>query len=409
MGNGNCNKCDKCKCNNCEMGEKNMNVDNNLVENNMETIKNDSYESFQNELNRDNIYGNNQNKAIQVSKNNENEKNTTNNNQEIVTDNKKDKEKIEQENNNSININDKIETINNINIIYNEKENKIEEDKNKIKLEKENMNINSRREKTIQKSNEVIKDINNNFQSCKKIELICEKEEEKENNNNIKKNNIKSKVNKTRNNIEEFDIIDNNLVYLSNKNKFIDNTTNTNDVNKDNNNECIKEDYNYNSINNNEKMKNVNKIIDINSIIPEEKLSKLNESSVICNSTLEKIIKIPSKNKITYNERFCLLTKKKFSYYKSKESYLKMNKPLLSIDLKNVEKVEQTILDDNSYYFGLICIINEDTKQFVDKINTFIGPGENSTEEFLLGFRSKNKDLIVKWIVILNYLIKNYK
>jgi len=408
MGNGNCNKCDKCdkcKCNNCEMEEKKIIITNNSLDKNEEIIKNDSYESFRNESNKDkNIDGNNENKIIQISKNIENEKNTTNN-QEIITDNKKDKEKIEQENNNSININEKIETINNINIINNEKVNKNEEDKEKIKLEKKNLKINSEREKKIQKSNEVIKDINDNFPSCKKIELICEKEEEKENNDKSKKNSIiKPKINKTRNNIDEFEIIDNNLVYISNKNKFIDNTTNTNDDNKKNKNEYIIEDNNHNGIKN-----NINKIIDINSIISEDKILKLNDTSIICNSTLEKIIKIPSKNKITYNQRFCLLTKKTFSYYKSKESYLKMNKPLLSIDLKNVKKVEQTILDDMSYYFGLICAINDDTKQFVNKINTFIGPAENSTEEFLLGFRSKNKDLIVKWIVILNYLIENYK
>ena len=407
MGNGNCNKCDKCdkcKCNNCEMEEKKIIITNNSLDKNEEIIKNDSYESFRNESNKDkNIDGNNENKIIQISKNIENEKNTTNN-QEIITDNKKDKEKIEQENNNSININDKIETINNINIINNEKSNKNEEDKEKIKLEKKNLKINSEREKKIQQSNEAIKDINDNFHSCKKIELICEKEEEKENNDKSKKNSIKPKINKTRNNIDEFEIIDNNLVYISNKNKFIDNTTNTNDDNKKNKNEYIIEDNNHNGIKN-----NINKIIDINSIISEDKILKLNDTSIICNSTLEKIIKIPSKNKITYNQRFCLLTKKTFSYYKSKESYLKLSKPLLSIDLKNVKKVEQTILDDMSYYFGLICAINDDTKQFVNKINTFIGPAENSTEEFLLGFRSKNKDLIVKWIVILNYLIENYK
>ena len=48
-------------------------------------------------------------------------------------------------------------------------------------------------------------------------------------------------------------------------------------------------------------------------------------------------------------------------------------------------------------------------EQYVEKINTFISPGENSSEEFLLGFRSKNKDLIIKWIVILNYLIEIIK
>ena len=82
---------------------------------------------------------------------------------------------------------------------------------------------------------------------------------------------------------------------------------------------------------------------------------------------------------------------------------------MLSINLKNVTRVEQDKLDDTSYYFGLICAINEDTKNYLDKINTYISVEDNNSEVFLLGFRSKNKDLIIKWIVILNYLIQNYK
>ena len=153
----------------------------------------------------------------------------------------------------------------------------------------------------------------------------------------------------------------------------------------------------------------INNMIDINSIIPKNKLSKLNDNSIIFNSFLEKIIKIPERNKIIYNERFCILTKKNFSYYKSKESYLNLSRPMLLINLKNIIKVEQTILDDTSFYFGLICIINDETRQYIDKINTFINIGDNNSEEFLLGFRSKNKDLIIKWIIVLNYFIENYE
>ena len=409
MGNGNCKKCNKCKCDNCDMGDKNLT--NNLIDKKLEIIKNDSYESFESVINKDNPEENNENKTIQVSKNLENEKNTTNNNQEIITDNKKDKEKLEIDNNNSININEKNDTINNINIIYNDKdkdkdkendENNINNNANNNKLkhdEKENMDDEQVKKK---KKNDILEDINKNFKSYEKLDFIDVNEEEKENLE------TKNKINKTRNNIEEFEIINNDLVYISNKNKNIeDNIDIEYNVDSHLKANC---DNTIDTKENKEENKNIfitNKYINIYNIIPKNKISKLDDNAIVCNSILEKIIKIPSKNKIVYNERFCVLTKKTFSYYKSKESYLNLSKPLLLIDLKNIKKVEQTILDDSSYYFGLICNINDDTKMFIDKINTFINIGENNAEEFLLGFRSKNKDLIIKWIIILNYLVEN--
>ena len=391
------------------MGDKNLT--NNLIDKKLEIIKNDSYESFESVINKDNPEENNENKTIQVSKNLENEKNTTNNNQEIITDNKKDKEKLEIDNNNSININEKNDTINNINIIYNEKdkdkdkendENNINNNANKNKLkydEKENMDDEQVKKK---KKNDILEDINKNFKSYEKLDFIDVNEEEKENLE------TKNKINKTRNNIEEFEIINNDLVYISNKNKNIeDNIDIEYNVDSHLKANC---DNTIDTKENKEENKNIfntNKYINIYNIIPKNKISKLDDNAIVCNSILEKIIKIPSKNKIVYNERFCVLTKKTFSYYKSKESYLNLSKPLLLIDLKNIKKVEQTILDDSSYYFGLICNINDDTKMFIDKINTFINIGENNAEEFLLGFRSKNKDLIIKWIIILNYLVEN--
>ena len=414
MGNGNCNRCDKCKCNNCEIEEKN--VADNLIDKYSNIIKNDSYESFNEEINKNIFEENNQNKAIQISKVLDNEKNTTNNNQEIITDNKKEKEKIEIDNTNSINNNDKNETINNI--IYNDKENKNEEKKEKLKSEKENFDGGGERNKS--------ENVNPNKNSNKVIELVSIKKEKIVNKEEIKdeNSNTKSRINKSRNDIEEFDIVNNDLVYISNKNNNVEDNTEINNISNNDNNENIEKGVNNIKIdiNNNEikinnyytdkdskNISNINKVIDIFSIIPKSKILKLNDNSIICNSMLEKIIKIPEKNKIIYNERFCVLTKKNFSYYKSKESYLNLAKPFYSIDLKNIKKVEQTILDDTSYYFGLICTINDDTKDLIDKINTFINLDDNNSKEFLLGFRSKNKDLIIKWIVILNYFIENYE
>ena len=416
MGNGNCKKCNKCKCNNCDVGDKNLT--NNLIDKKLEIIKNDSYESFESEINKDNAEENNENKTVQVSKNIENEKNTTNNNQEIITDNKKDKDKLEQDNNNSININEKNDTINNINIIYNDKDKEKNKENKKEENDENNINSNANNNKLISdekenlnddqvkkvKKNDILENINKNFISYKKLDFVDVNEEEKE---NIEE---KNKISKTRNNIEEFEIINNDLVYISNKNKNIeDNIDIEYNVDSHLKANC---DNTIDTKENKEENKNIlnpNKYINIYKIIPKNKISKLDDDAIVCNSILEKIIKIPSKNKIIYNERFCVLTKKTFAYYKSKESYLNLSKPLLLIDLKNIKKVEQTILDDTSYYFGLICNINDDTKMYIDKINTFINIGENNMEEFLLGFRSKNKDLIIKWIVILNYLVENYE
>jgi len=436
MGNGNCNRC---KCNNCDK-EENNNIDN-YLDKNIDIIKNDSYESFENEINKNKSEENNINKTVQLPKILENEKNTTNNNQENITENKKEKNEIENENNNTINNknekDDKIETIiKNNNINHNDNENRINEIIENIKLKKENFDLNGiEKVKMDNKKNDIENNIhivnikNQNFEDSKRLEEITENKEKIKN----EENKIKPKINKTRNNIEEFNIINNDLVYITNKNNNINENTEYKEHIEDyqnsiDNKEIKEEEYeykydfdnndNYNNFNNfnnfnnyninnkNTNILNINKIMDIHSIIPKNKLLKLNDDSIICNSVLEKIIKIPERNKIVYNERFCILTKTNFSYYKSKESYLNLSKPMLSINLKNIIKVEQTILDDTSYYFGLICIINDDTKKYIDKINTFINIGETNSEEFLLGFRSKNKDLIIKWIVVLNYFIE---
>jgi Ras-related protein Rab-5C len=61
MGNGNCNKC---KCN-CENGDQNIKSDNS-ADKNLEIIKNDSYESFESVINKDNPEGNNDDRFTKV-------------------------------------------------------------------------------------------------------------------------------------------------------------------------------------------------------------------------------------------------------------------------------------------------------------------------------------------------------
>ena len=113
-------------------------------------------------------------------------------------------------------------------------------------------------------------------------------------------------------------------------------------------------------------------------------------------------------NKIVYSERFCILTKNYFAYYKSKESYISLNKPLLLIYNNNIKRIENTSFRDNTYYFGIILEINDENKYLVDKVNSFV-TNEDNSYELLLGFRTKEFKEMLKWVVILTYFTTQNK
>ena len=345
MGNTNCNNCEN----------NNLNSKNNIE--NLDVLKNDSYISFKQEtvepkLEEKNV-NTNLNQIVNISKQsehdkNEEEKNIFKNNLNKIT-----CEEIKEKNNENIN-NQKNEIMEN------------------GRIQKKEMPSSKNENKT----RNIINDLAelNNDDNFNNNDIIKTKSEKNENDKNI--NNI----------------VDNNSYKIENEEK------QNEDYNQDNN--IITNDSN-----------NKRNIFEFNifNIFPKNKLLQLTDNSILCHGFLEKIIKIPSKNKFIYNERFCVLTKKNFSYYKSKENYLNLWKPLFSIDLQYIKKVEQRVSEDKIFYFGLICIINDETRQYINKINTFVNNNENNKEEFLIGFRSKNKQLILKWIIILNYFKDNYE
>ena len=143
---------------------------------------------------------------------------------------------------------------------------------------------------------------------------------------------------------------------------------------------------------------------DIKNIIPEYRLSHLKDDEIIYSGTLEKILKIPEKNSIVYSQRFCIMTKNYFAYYKSKESYISLNKPMLLINNNYIIRIENTTLDGGSYYFGIICEVNDETRNLINKVNSFVTEEANSCE-LLLGFRTKEYESMMKWVVVLRYFI----
>ena len=326
---------------------------------NEEIIRNDSYISFHQEIDSQKLPENNLNDIINISKQSE--------------EGEKKEEKEEKEGGSKILNNSQNEKIS---------EEKKEEDINQnIKIEntripKKEMPSNKNENKTRNIVNELI-ELNN-----------------KENNNN-------DIIDPTNNkNGEENEKINNDIIIdnISHKSEEREEKNIDDNIQKDN----LVISHN---INNKKSISELN----IYNIISKNKLEQLQDNSILCNGFLEKIIKIPSKNKFIYNERFCVLTKKNFSYYKSKENYLNLWKPLFSIDLQYIKKIEQSVSDDKTFYLGLICAINDETRQYVKKINTFVNDNEDSKEEFLIGFRTKNKEFMLRWIIVLNYCLDNYQ
>ena len=240
---------------------------------------------------------------------------------------------------------------------------------------------------------------NNNSSNKKNIKNIIINRNEKRNNLFIKKQNLT----KNSNNIIKNNMLNKNPKFKRNKkNSFVSYNSNENVIHFTN-----FSNYKESNTKNLQKL-STNNVSDIENIMSKEQISKLTDTDIICSDNLEKIIKVPEKNKVIYNQRFCLLTKKYFSYYMSKGCFLQLDKPLFRVENKNIKRIEQIYLGEDTYFFAIICEINDETRHYIDKINSFASMGENGTNEFLLGFRTSDIDLTIKWIILLNYFIMNH-
>ena len=139
--------------------------------------------------------------------------------------------------------------------------------------------------------------------------------------------------------------------------------------------------------------------------MPKNKLDKKKEDEVIYSGILEKIINEPQANKIIYTKRFCVLTKKTFAYYKSKESYISLNRPMFIIEKNDIIRIENTFIEGEGY-FGIVCEVNDKIKNLINKVNSFVTNDENGSQ-LLLGFRSNKYEDMANWILMLNYFISD--
>ena len=274
---------------------------------------------------------------------------------------------------------------NNINIIN--ISNEIEEEEN-IKEEEEKKEEEDKKEEIIEEEKEkkdiIIEEDNKEIQQ----------NTENNDNNNNNKNQEQKKLLKIIPRIRPQNTSDEVLNQIPNVKKKSENK-NKNIKKKE------KENNNKEKENNNNKEKE-NKI---QKIMPKNKLDKKKEDEVIYSGILEKIINEPQANKIIYTKRFCVLTKKTFAYYKSKESYISLNRPMFIIEKNDIIRIENTFIEGEGY-FGIVCEVNDKIKNLINKVNSFVTNDENGSQ-LLLGFRSNKYEDMANWILMLNYFISD--
>ena len=295
-------------------------------------------------------------------------------------------------NNNIGNNNDMNNNIENNNIEnnINEKKNNLNEENNNLKEEEKNNKVNDDKNNSI--SNQ---DINGrNKRHSIKIKNMKAKIKPKNTGDDALNNKLLSKKN------------NNEKKSPNNSQNKIDSTSHTQKNSKNNSDNNTIENRKI-SIPLNER-KSMSDEFDIKNIISEYRLNHLKDDEIIYCGTLEKILKIPDRNTIVYSQRFCIFTKNYFAYYRSKESYISVNKPMLLINNNFIIRIESTILDGGSYYFGIICEINDETRNIINKVNSFV-TNEGNICELLLGFRTKKYENMMKWVIILRYFTSNQK
>jgi hypothetical protein len=192
-------------------------------------------------------------------------------------------------------------------------------------------------------------------------------------------------------------------------------------------------------------------LLAIASIIPEQKLMSTNDDEVMFQSTIKRLLnqKITNHMSQTFCDRFAICTKNMLKLYKSKEQFLKMNKPINIIPLANIKsanrftlnnfnnlKLHFFVIDFNDQHKGkdLSLNLDEHDNSFVKKMDINSNKGKkmtllSSNESTLQNRTSESKnfnnlgvckvdsDIFIlaceneitanKWVIVLNYFLNN--
>lgn len=144
-----------------------------------------------------------------------------------------------------------------------------------------------------------------------------------------------------------------------------------------------------------------------------------NLEDILYQGELKKLITADSNKKPnrTYTVKFCVISKAEISIYKSKESFLTLQKPIIVIPLvrieeavsvkgynkMNLKKVDHFYLKLNNE--GKKNSLRSDVKNPMAQSSERRRSSTRDTEENIMIFHSEKEDIVNKWVSIINYFL----
>lgn len=167
----------------------------------------------------------------------------------------------------------------------------------------------------------------------------------------------------------------------------------------------------YQNTNTNPNNNTLEKQYSITDLISRKKLKQLNDNDIVFTSELDKMINNQDKKAVTYSTRFCVLTPKYFAYYSSKENFLSLTRPLCQLNLSLISNIDKEIGANKWIYFSIMFKLTPETIKLLKNINSFSVMNEevSDNEEGMIGFKSNNEDIVLKWVALLQYFIQKSK
>ena len=170
----------------------------------------------------------------------------------------------------------------------------------------------------------------------------------------------------------------NKQIKKENENNKVNNIEINNEISIEINREIEKEAKQNKEINNYIDKENIeNDILSVNSIIPEQKLHSKNNNEIMFYGDLKNF---DNKNLIS---SFATLTRLKLSFYFDKSQFISMKKPISSLNLNQILNADIMKDCENKLFLCVNLIENEEKKLF----------------------QTKTKQLLFKWLCVLNYFI----
>ena len=170
----------------------------------------------------------------------------------------------------------------------------------------------------------------------------------------------------------------NKQIKKENENNKVNNIEINNEISIEINREIEKEAKQNKEINNYIDKENIeNDILSVNSIIPEQKLHSKNNNEIMFYGDLKNF---ENKNVIS---SFATLTRLKLSFYFDKSQFISMKKPISSLNLNQILNADIMKDCENKLFLCINLIENEEKKLF----------------------QTKTKQLLFKWLCVLNYFI----